>query len=278
MKMPYFEARDINKSYPRNGRASGVLASVTLQIERGEFVAVVGFSGSGKTTLVSILAGLSAPDEGSVMLDGRRMTEPSAERAVVFQTYALLPWLTAFENVYLAVDQVFAAYDPAQKHEHTARYLAMVGLSAARDKKPAQLSGGMRQRAALARALAVEPAILLMDEPLSALDALTRATLQAELARIHQRSGATMVMVTNDVDEAVLLADRIVPLSAGPNATLGPSFHVDIERPRDRRAINHHPAFKEVRKKIIEFLIGSSSTQRRPQRDVSTSGSPLAAT
>jgi nitrate/nitrite transport system ATP-binding protein len=141
----------------------------------------------------------------------------------------------------------------------------MVGLSAARDKRPAQLSGGMRQRVALARAHAVEPAILLMDEPLSALDALTRATLQDELARIHKKSGATMVMVTNDVDEAVLLADRIVPLSAGPGATLGPSFQVDIERPRDRRAVNHIPAFKEVRKQVLEFLMASSAAKRSPR-------------
>ena len=263
--MAYFEARDIRKSYRRNGRTTCVLEAVTLQIERGEFVAVVGFSGCGKTTLVSILAGLTAAEAGSVILDGRAMTEPSPERAVVFQTYALLPWLTAFENIYLAVDQVFTTFDRKQKHEHTDKYLAMVGLSAARDRKPAQLSGGMRQRVALARALAVEPAILLMDEPLSALDALTRAALQQEFARIHQRSGATMVMVTNDVDEAVLLADRIVPLTAGPEATLGPSFHVDIERPRDRRAINHHPAFKEVRKQVLEFLIASSAA-RRPSR------------
>ena len=269
--MAYFEARDIRKSYRRNGLTTRVLESLTLQIERGEFVAVVGFSGSGKTTLVSILAGLLAPDAGSVILDGRPVTEPSPERAVVFQTYALLPWLTAFENIHLAVDQVFTTFDQMQKQEHTDKYMAMVGLSAARDKKPAQLSGGMRQRVALARALAVEPAILLMDEPLSALDALTRATLQEEFARIHQRSGATMVMVTNDVDEAVLLADRIVPLSAGPEATLGPSFHVDIERPRDRRAINHHPAFKELRKQVFEYLMSSSAARRPSQRAPSTS-------
>ena len=276
--MAYFEARDIRKSYRRHGRTTRVLESLTLQIERGEFVAVVGFSGSGKTTLVSILAGLLAPDAGSVILDGRPMTEPSPERAVVFQTYALLPWLTAYENIYLAVDQVFTTFGRMQKQEHTDRYMAMVGLSAARDKKPAQLSGGMRQRVALARALAVEPAILLMDEPLSALDALTRATLQEEFARIHQRSGATMVMVTNDVDEAVLLADRIVPLSAGPEATLGPSFQVDIERPRDRRAINHHPAFKELRKQVFEFLTSSSAARRPSQRPPSTSRLSLAPT
>src|SRR5258708_4046543 len=156
--MAYFEATGISKSYGRNGRATCVLESLTLRIERGEFVSVVGFSGSGKTTLVSILAGLAAPDQGFVTLDGRRMTEPSPERAVVFQTYALLPWLTAFENVYLAVDQVFSAWTADKKRVHTERYLAMVGLMPARDKKPGQLSGGMRQRVALARSLAIEPA------------------------------------------------------------------------------------------------------------------------
>jgi nitrate/nitrite transport system ATP-binding protein len=260
--MAYFEATDVSKSYGRNGDATHVLESLTLKIELGEFVSVVGFSGAGKTTLVSILAGLLRPDQGSVVLEGRPVTGPSPERAVVFQTYALLPWLTTFQNVYLGVDQVFSALKPSQRKLHTERYIAMVGLSAARDKKPAQLSGGMRQRVALARALAVEPAILLMDEPLGALDALTRASLQDELARIHRQSGATMVLVTNDVDEAMLLADRIVPLSAGPRATLGPSFQVDIERPRDRRAINRDPTFKQVRKQVIEFLMSSSAARR----------------
>jgi nitrate/nitrite transport system ATP-binding protein len=260
--MAYFEANDISKSYAGRGAATHVLESVTLRIEAGEFVSVVGFSGAGKTTLVSILAGLVLPDRGSVVLAGRPVTGPSPERAVVFQTYALLPWLNVFENIHLAVDQVFTNLTSAQKRVHTDRYIAMVGLTAATDKRPAQLSGGMRQRVALARALAAEPAMLLMDEPLSALDALTRASLQEELARIHRQSGTTVVLVTNDVDEAVLLADRIVPLSAGPRATLGPSFEVDIERPRDKRTINHHPSFKRIRKDVIDYLISSSAARR----------------
>jgi nitrate/nitrite transport system ATP-binding protein len=273
--MAYFEAHDVAKSYGRAARTS-VLESLTLGIEKGEFVSVVGFSGAGKTTLVSILAGLLLPDRGTVTLDGRPVTEPSPELAVVFQTYALLPWLTAFENVHLGVDELYRDWTPERKKLHTARYLAMVGLSAARDKKPAQLSGGMRQRVALARALALEPRVLLMDEPLSALDALTRATLQDELARIHRQSGATMVLVTNDVDEAVLLADRIVPLSAGPAATFGPSFAIDIERPRDRKSINHDPAFKTVRKQVIDFLM-SSSAARRKERAPAASMEPVPA-
>jgi nitrate/nitrite transport system ATP-binding protein len=260
--MAYFEAKGIGKSYGQNGTATHVLDSVDLSIERGEFVSVVGFSGSGKTTLVSILAGLLEPDRGSVLLEGRPAAGPSPKRAVVFQTYALLPWLTVFENVHLGVDEVFSSSSAEKRRAHTEKYVAMVGLAAAKDKKPAQLSGGMRQRVALARALALEPAILLMDEPLGALDALTRATLQDELARIHRQSGATMVLVTNDVDEAVLLADRIVPLGAGPRASLGPSFPVQIDRPRDRRAMNHDPAYKLVRKQVIEFLMSSSAERR----------------
>jgi nitrate/nitrite transport system ATP-binding protein len=264
--MAYFEANGICKSYGRNESATHVLESVDLCIERGEFVSVVGFSGAGKTTLVSILAGLLAPDRGAVVLEGRPAAGPSPKRAVVFQTYALLPWLTVFENVYLGVDAVFSNRSAEEKRAHVEKYVAMVGLSAARDKKPAQLSGGMRQRVAVARALALEPAILLMDEPLGALDALTRASLQDELARIHRQSGATMVLVTNDVDEAVLLADRIVPLGAGPRASLGPSFPVEIERPRDRRAMNHDPAYKLVRKQVIEFLMASSAERRSRRR------------
>jgi nitrate/nitrite transport system ATP-binding protein len=263
--MAYFEANDIAKSYGAGATATHVLESLTLGIEKGEFVSIVGFSGAGKTTLVSILAGLLSPDRGSVALDGKPVKGPSPERAVVFQTYALLPWLTTFENVHLGVDQVFADWAPEKKKNHTDRYIAMVGLTEARDKKPGQLSGGMRQRVALARSLAIEPAILLMDEPLSALDALTRATLQDELARIHRQSGATMVLVTNDVDEALLLADRIVPLGAGPRATLGPSLAVDIPRPRDRKAINHDPTFKRLRKEVIEFLMSSSAARRNPR-------------
>jgi nitrate/nitrite transport system ATP-binding protein len=264
--MAYFEANDIGKSYGRGENATHVLESATLQIERGEFVAVVGFSGAGKSTLVSILAGLLAPDRGTVVLEGQPVSGPSPKRAVVFQTYALLPWLTVFENVHLGVDEVFSGWTFEQKRAHAEKYVAMVGLSAARDKRPAELSGGMRQRVAVARALALEPAILLMDEPLSALDALTRASLQDELARIHRQSGATMVLVTNDVDEGALLADRIVPLSAGPRASLGPSFAVDIERPRDRRAVNHDPAYKLVRKQVIEFLMASSAERRSRSR------------
>lgn len=249
--MAILELEDVSKSYG----TTHVLSRVSLQIEAGEFVAIVGFSGAGKSTLMSLLSGLVAPDSGRALFKGEPILGPGPERGVVFQNYSLLPWLSAFDNVALAVSQVFADWSKQKQAEHTERYIAMVGLSHARDRRPAELSGGMRQRVALARALAIEPEVLLMDEPLSALDALTRATLQDELERIGRTAGKTIVLVTNDVDEAILLADRIIPLSAGPKATLGPAAAVEIPRPRDRRALNHDPEFRRIRGAVIEYLL-----------------------
>jgi nitrate/nitrite transport system ATP-binding protein len=196
---------------------------------------------------------------------------------VVFQNYSLLPWLSVFDNIHLAVAQVFGRrWTRAEQNAHTERYIALVNLSAARDKKPAQLSGGMRQRVALARALAMEPELLLLDEPLSALDALTRATLQDELARICRVSQKTILLITNDVDEGILIADRIIPLGPGPAALLGPAIAVDIERPRDRKALNHDPRFKRLRNQVIEYLLSAARTKRaekspqHPQLSVET--------
>jgi nitrate/nitrite transport system ATP-binding protein len=176
-----------------------------------------------------------------------------------------LPWLTVFENIHLAVEQVFGGESDAQRRARTERYVKLVNLTHAKDRKPGQLSGGMRQRVSVARALAMDPAVLLLDEPLGALDALTRGTLQTEIERIWQADRKTVVMITNDVDEAILLADRIIPLSAGPKATLGPAIAVEIERPRDRKALNHHPDFKHVRTRVIEYLLGSSAQRRTAQ-------------
>jgi len=233
-----------------------VLSDINLDVKEGEFVAIVGYSGAGKTTLINMIAGLSEPDSGQILLDGKRITGPGADRGVVFQNYSLLPWMTAFENIHLAVDQTFPNLSEAEKNERTDKYLAMVNLTAARNKKPSELSGGMRQRVAVARALSMDPRILLMDEPLGALDALTRATVQDEISRIWERSGTTVVLITNDVDEGILLADRIVPLSMGPRATLGPSIEVTVKRPRDRKAMNHDAAFKQTRNHVIEYLLG----------------------
>jgi nitrate/nitrite transport system ATP-binding protein len=260
--MSFLELKGVSKGFgPRNQRTE-VLRDINLEIEQGEFVAIVGYSGAGKTTLISLIAGLTRPDAGSVKLKGVEVTEPGPDRGVVFQNYSLLPWLTVYENVALAVEQIFPNWAPEKKRAHTERFIAMVNLAPARDKKPSELSGGMRQRVSVARALAMEPQILLLDEPLGALDALTRATLQDEIERIWEQDKRTVVLITNDVDEGILLADRIIPLSAGPNATLGPSVRVEIERPRDRKAVNHDPHFKEIRRQVIGYLLGEGGKKR----------------
>jgi nitrate/nitrite transport system ATP-binding protein len=250
------ELRDVCKSYGSGAGRTEVLHRLNLRIEPGEFVAIVGFSGSGKTTLVSLLAGLLRADSGEVLKDGRPIVAPGPDRGVVFQSYSLMPWLTVQQNIALAVDHVFASESAAQRAQRVKRYIAMVGLSAAADKKPAQLSGGMRQRVSVARALATDPDVLLMDEPLSALDALTRANLQDEIVRIWSEDHKTVLLITNDVDEALMMADRIIPLETGPRACLGPSFTVDIERPRDRREMNHDERFQKLRADITQHLLG----------------------
>ena len=256
--MAFLELNNVSKSYS----GTPVLRDINLSLEKGEFVAIVGYSGAGKTTLISLIAGLIKADTGSITLNDLEITAPGPDRGIVFQNYSLLPWLTVYENIYLAVNQVFPNWADAKKQQHTEKYIAMVNLTPAREKRPAELSGGMRQRVSVARALAMDPQILLLDEPLSALDALTRATLQDEISRIWSENQKTVVMITNDVDEGILLADRVIPLSAGPNATLGPSFTIDIPRPRDRKAINHEPRFKEIRRDIIDWLLASKGERK----------------
>ncbi|HSI32286.1 MAG TPA: ABC transporter ATP-binding protein [Tepidisphaeraceae bacterium] len=246
------ELKNVSKSYGD----THVLSDINLTIKEGEFVAIVGYSGAGKTTLISLLAGLIKPDTGSVTLAGEPITGPSPDRAIVFQNYSLLPWLSVFENVQLAVDSVYPKKSSAERKALTARTIAMVNLSHAVEKKPSELSGGMRQRVSVARALAMNPRVLLMDEPLGALDALTRATIQDEIERIWSADKKTCVLITNDVDEGILLADRIIPMSVGPGATLGPEIAVDIPRPRDRKAINHDPRFKQTRNTVLGYLLG----------------------
>jgi len=256
--MPFLELNNVSKGF--GGPA--VLSGLNLAIERGEFVAIVGYSGSGKTTLISMIAGLTKPDSGTVKLNDLEITAPGPDRGIVFQNYSLLPWLTVTENIALAVDQVFPNYAPAKKAEHVAKYIAMVNLTPARDKLPRELSGGMRQRVSVARALAMDPQILLLDEPLSALDALTRSTLQDEIERIWEADKKTVVLITNDVDEALLLADRIIPLTPGPGATLGASVTVTLARPRDRKALNHDPEFKRLRALVTNQLLGYGARRK----------------
>src|SRR6185436_6350239 len=256
--MAFLELKSVSKSYG----TTEVLHDINLSVDKGEFVAIVGFSGAGKTTFISLIAGLLKPDSGTLTLNDLEITEPGPDRGIVFQNYSLLPWLTVYENIYLAVDQVFPNWAPSKKQLHVEKYIGMVNLLPARGKRPHELSGGMRQRVSVARALAMDPQILLLDEPLSALDALTRSTLQDEISRIWQENKKTVVMITNDVDEGILLADRVIPLSAGPNATLGPSYTIDIPRPRDRKAINHEPRFKEIRRDIINWLLASKGERK----------------
>jgi nitrate/nitrite transport system ATP-binding protein len=256
--MSFLELRGVSKHFGDHP----VLSDVNLSITEGEFVAVVGYSGQGKTTLVSMIAGLLRPDSGEVLLAGRPVSGPGPDRGLVFQNYSLLPWLTVRENIALAVDSVFPAKSRAERAEHVERYVAMVKLSHAADRLPRQLSGGMRQRVAVARTLAMQPRILLLDEPLSALDALTRATLQEEIAGIWASQRTTVVLITNDVDEALLLADRIVPLTLGPGATLGAPVTVDLPRPRDRRALNHEPEFKRLRAQVTGQLLGYAAKRK----------------
>ena len=260
--MAFLELKNVTKGYYAGTARTEVLHDINLSVERGEFVAIVGYSGAGKTTLLSLIAGLSSADSGTLTLNDLEVAGAGPDRAVVFQTYSLLPWMTVYENIYLAVDQVFPNWAEAKKRDHTENHIALVNLVPARDKKPAELSGGMRQRVAVARALAMDPQILLLDEPLSALDALTRATLQDEIEAIWRQSRKTVLLITNDVDEGILLADRIIPLTAGPGATLGPSIAIDLDRPRDRKAVNHDCRFQKIRRQVTEYLLGAGAKKR----------------
>jgi nitrate/nitrite transport system ATP-binding protein len=257
------ELKNVCKSYGEGKARSPILDNINLQIKSGEFIAIVGFSGSGKTTLISAIAGLIQPDHGEVLKQNKLITAPGPDRGVVFQNYSLMPWLTVYENVGLAVDEIFKDWPKEKRKAHTERYIKMVNLGAAINKKPAELSGGMRQRVNVARALAANPDILLLDEPLSALDALTRGMLQDEILQIWEQEKKTVILITNDVDEAIYMADRVIPLNPGPNATLGPDFNIDIPRPRNRMDLNHNDVFKQCRADITQYLmaIGMEKTK-----------------
>lgn len=259
---PCLELRNVAKSYRTALGRNEILKDINLTVKRGEFVAIVGYSGMGKTTLINLIAGLQKADCGDLLVEGKPITGPGPDRGIVFQNYSLLPWLTVFENVLLAVDQIFPSWSAEKRKAHAEKYLEMVNLTPALNKKPHELSGGMRQRVSVARALSTEPEVLLLDEPLGALDALTRATLQQEFGLISQRAGKTILLITNDVDEALILADRVIPLTIGPSATLGKSFEVNKPKPRDRHQINHDPDFKKLRSEIIQFLLDCSAQKK----------------
>ena len=260
--MSFMTLEGVGKSYGTGNAVTHVLDDVNLEIKEGEFVAIVGFSGTGKSTLINMLAGLIEPSEGQIKLKGEAVSGPGPDRGLIFQNYSLLPWLTVYGNVALAVDQVFPEMSRKERKAHAERYIEMVNLTPAIHRRPRELSGGMRQRVSVARTLAMQPEVLLMDEPLSALDALTRAVLQDEILKIWEQERRTVVLITNDVDEGILMAGRILPLTAGPKATLGPEFLVDLARPRDRKTINKNDAFKRLRNQVTSFLMNEKRKQQ----------------
>jgi nitrate/nitrite transport system ATP-binding protein len=263
MNAKYIEISNVEQTFKTKKGPYCALRDVNLNVAKGEFVALIGHSGCGKSTLLNLIAGLTTPTQGTLICANREITGPGPDRGVVFQNHSLLPWLTCFENVYLAVERVFGAQaqtvgapsdNKAQLRARTDAALALVGLTDAAQKRPGEISGGMKQRVGIARALSMEPKVLLMDEPFGALDALTRAKLQDELLEIVARTQSTVVMVTHDVDEAVLLSDKIVMLTNGPAATIGEVLHVDLPRPRNRVALADNPQYQLYRKAVIDFL------------------------
>lgn len=251
----FIEIQDAQMSFDTRNGVFQALRNINLTVAKGEFITLIGHSGCGKSTLLNLIAGLLKASDGLLLCANREIAGPAPERAVVFQNHSLLPWLTCFENVHLAVERVFgAAEGKAQLKDRTNAALAMVGLTHAAQKRPHEISGGMKQRVGIARALSMEPKVLLLDEPFGALDALTRAHLQDELLKIVVRTSSTVVMVTHDVDEAVLLSDRIVMMTNGPAATIGDILRVDLARPRERVALAQDARYAQYRTAVLEFL------------------------
>jgi nitrate/nitrite transport system ATP-binding protein len=261
--MALLEITGLSKNFRRGGRGESavlpVLRDINLSIDENEFVCIIGRSGAGKTTLISLIAGLIEPDAGSILLGGQAISGPGPDRGVIFQNYSLLPWLNVFENVYLAVDAVAPQLGAGEKLRRAEHYIELVNLGAAMKKFPRELSGGMRQRVAVARGLAMDPQVLLLDEPFSALDALTRGSLQEELARIWMETRKTVVMITNDIDEAILLADTIYTLTSSPGATLGPPIAIETQHPRTRTQLTGQPIYQKARRETLRLLTGGAA-------------------
>ena len=253
--MSYLKIDRVVKTFTNGAKVTEVLADIRLNIEKGEFVSIIGHSGCGKSTLLNLIGGLTQVTTGAIKLEGREVNAPGPDRAIVFQNHSLLPWLSVYDNVKLGVQKVFGSTKTkGGRHDWIMRNLDLVQMTHAADKRPSEISGGMRQRVGIARALAMEPKILLLDEPFGALDALTRAHLQDAVMDIHARLGNTMIMITHDIDEAVLLADRVVMMTNGPAATIGEVLTVPLPRPRDRIALASHPDYVRAREGVLRFL------------------------
>ncbi|PSJ41428.1 nitrate ABC transporter ATP-binding protein [Zobellella endophytica] len=254
MSKHYLELSGIDMCFRTDKGEFEALKNINLRLQKGEFVSLIGHSGCGKSTVLNLVAGLYAPSTGGVILDGREVDGPGPERAVVFQNHALLPWLTVEQNIALAVDNTFRHHGKAERRERVEHFLALVHMSHAAHKLPGEISGGMKQRVGIARALSVDPKVLLMDEPFGALDALTRAHLQDSLMEIQAELGNTVIMITHDVDEAVLLSDRIVMMTNGPSATIGEILPINLERPRNRVALSDDAQYHQLRRRVLSFL------------------------
>jgi bicarbonate transport system ATP-binding protein len=250
-RQPFLLMDNVQKVYPNGFQA---LQNINLNVSAGEFICVIGHSGCGKSTLLNMISGFAHPSSGSVTLKGQPITKPGPDRMVVFQNYALLPWRTVFENVYLAVNAVFPKKSRAEKNDIVREHLALVGLSEAAEKKPMQISGGMRQRVSIARALAIRPEVLILDEPFGALDAITKEELQEELLKIWNDHRCTVLMITHDIDEALFLSDRLIMMTNGPAATIGEILEIPFPRPRDRARIMEDPEYYNLRNYTLDFL------------------------
>jgi nitrate/nitrite transport system ATP-binding protein len=253
--MSYLKIEHVEKTFTRGGTSNNVLQEVSLTIDKGEFVSIIGHSGCGKSTLLNLIGGLTQVTSGAILLEDMEVNAPGPDRAIVFQNHSLLPWLSVYDNVRMAVDKVFRkTKSRAERHDWTMHNLDLVQMSHAKDRRPGEISGGMKQRVGIARALAMEPKVLLLDEPFGALDALTRAHLQDSVMQIHASLGNTMIMITHDVDEAVLLSDRIVMMTNGPSATIGEVLTVDLPRPRQRLELASNATYLKARESVLKFL------------------------
>ncbi len=254
--MAFLQVRDLRKAFP--GQPAPVFENVGFEIEKGQFVCIIGHSGCGKTTILNVLAGLDSASHGTVIMDGREVAGPSLERGVVFQGHALMPWLSVMRNIAFAVRSKWPDWNEIQVQTHCQKFIDMVGLTGAEHKKPSQLSGGMKQRVGIARAFAIQPKMLLLDEPFGALDALTRGTIQDELVKIVRATHQTVFMITHDVDEAILLADKVLLMSNGPQAVIAEVVENTMPRDRERHSMHHDPQYYRIRNHLVDFLINRS--------------------